>query len=52
MKIELLEKELRTTITVLSRWRTYLIVQGQDDRTVKAMLDKVGSKPHEAVRVN
>jgi hypothetical protein len=41
MKLELTDDELETTIEALSRWRVYLIAQGQDDTTVNAVLDKL-----------
>jgi len=41
MKLDLTDDELEVTITALSHWRAYLISQGRDDSTVKAVLDKL-----------
>jgi hypothetical protein len=44
MKIELNDEELESAVTALSHWRAYLISQGSDDSTVKAVLDKLRGK--------
>jgi hypothetical protein len=41
MKIELNDEELESAVTALSHWRAYLISQGRDDSTVKAVLEKL-----------
>jgi len=46
MKLELTADQLEETITALSHWRAYLISQGRDDSTVKAVLEKLRGRVH------